>query len=97
GLRAITDHVVANWDTRRGPTDKENRATLVLALPLTEASAKVRGGPPIDDDEDVDLPHWAGVIPLTSTWGAPVGDAVVAEGTTPPPEVAALEGRQLGD
>ncbi len=97
GLRAITDHVVANWDTRRGPTDKENRATLVLALPLTEASAKVRAGAPVDDDEDVDLPHWAGVIPLTSTWGTPAADDLTPAEVTPPAEIAALQGTVLGE
>ena len=55
-------------------TDKEMRATLVAALPLDEASAKVRTGAPRDDDGDYDLPIWAGVIPLTTTPGQPITD-----------------------
>lgn len=69
GLRAVTDHIVARWDDARGPNDAELRQTLVLALPLTEMSAKIRTGDPIDDDEDRAGPWWAGVVPLTQAWG----------------------------
>ena len=55
-FRAVTDHiVVGRWDDARQPTDKENRATTIVAIPLDEASAKVRSGPPCDDDEDYAL------------------------------------------
>lgn len=64
-LRAISEHVLpGRWDDARPPNDRELKQTLVLAVPLDEASAKVRGGPPIDDPEDLDLPIWAGVVPL---------------------------------
>ena len=64
-LQAISEHVLAGrWDEVRAPSTKELRATTVLALPLDEASAKVRSGPPLDDDEDMTLPVWAGVLPL---------------------------------
>ena len=64
-LHAFVDHVVpGRWDEVRQPTEKELRATHVLALPLDEVSAKVRTGPPIDDEEDYALPVWAGVAPL---------------------------------
>ena len=64
----------------RGPNDRELAATLVLALPIDEASAKVRTGPPNDDDEDMDLPVWAGVVPVRTVLGAPEPD-----GTPPAP------------
>jgi uncharacterized protein len=64
-LTAIVDHVVAGRSAEsRPPNESELRATRVLCIALDEASAKVRTGPPIDDEEDYALPHWAGVIPL---------------------------------
>ena len=64
-LRAVTNHVVpGRWEEVRPPTDQEMKATSVLALDIEEASAKIRTGPPIDDDEDLTVPVWAGVIPL---------------------------------
>lgn len=64
-LRALVDHVVpGRFDQVRGPTETELRATRVVAIALDEASAKVRSGPPVDDDEDLVLRVWAGVIPL---------------------------------
>ena len=56
----------------RPPNDQELKATLVLRLGLDEASAKVRDGGPIDDEEDLDLPYWAGVIPVRSVRDEPV-------------------------
>jgi nitroimidazol reductase NimA-like FMN-containing flavoprotein (pyridoxamine 5'-phosphate oxidase superfamily) len=74
-LRAFTDHVVpGRWDDIRLPNEGEMRATLVLKLPLVEVSAKVRTGPPIDDEEDYELPVWAGVVPLKLAAGTPIGD-----------------------
>jgi nitroimidazol reductase NimA-like FMN-containing flavoprotein (pyridoxamine 5'-phosphate oxidase superfamily) len=91
-LKVINDHVAPIWGTARPPSDSDVRKTLVLAVPLVEASAKVRGGDPIDEEIDMDGPYWAGVVPLTSTWGDPVtaGDLRVA--TEPPPPVRALGG-----
>jgi nitroimidazol reductase NimA-like FMN-containing flavoprotein (pyridoxamine 5'-phosphate oxidase superfamily) len=64
-LRAFTDHVApGRWDEARQPTDQELKATLILSLPLTESSAKVRVGGPEDEPEDVDLPVWSGVVPV---------------------------------
>ena len=72
-LRAVTDHVTpGRWEDSRPPTDKEVRGTLVLALPLDEASAKVRTGPPVDEEEDLALPHWAGVVPMSLVPGEPI-------------------------
>lgn len=74
-LRAFTDHIVpGRWDEVREPDEGELRATLVLSLPLVEASAKIRTGPPIDDEPDYELPVWAGVLPLYLATGEPVAD-----------------------
>jgi nitroimidazol reductase NimA-like FMN-containing flavoprotein (pyridoxamine 5'-phosphate oxidase superfamily) len=81
-LRAFTEHVApARWDEVREPSRQELNATLVLALRLDEASAKVRTGPPVDDEEDYALPVWAGVIPLTVSAGAVVNDPRLPSGT----------------
>lgn len=64
-LRLFTDHVVAGrWEEVRQPTSQELKSTAVLSIALDESSAKIRTGPPIDDEADVTLPVWAGVIPL---------------------------------
>jgi len=74
-LRGFTEHVApGRWQEVRPPSDKELQATTVLALPLQEVSAKVRTGPPVDDEEDYALPVWAGVLPLSLTPGPPVPD-----------------------
>jgi hypothetical protein len=65
-LRVISEQILkGRWDEIRGPSRKELRATTVLRLPITEASAKVRTGPPMDDEADYALPVWAGVLPLS--------------------------------
>lgn len=62
---ALVEHILAGRSEHtRGATDLELKATSVLCLPIEEASAKVRTGPPVDDEEDYALPHWAGVIPM---------------------------------
>jgi nitroimidazol reductase NimA-like FMN-containing flavoprotein (pyridoxamine 5'-phosphate oxidase superfamily) len=74
-LVAFSEHVIqGRWQDVREPTEQELKATTVLVLPLEEVSAKVRTGPPIDDEEDYDLPVWAGVVPLRMIAGAPVPD-----------------------
>jgi hypothetical protein len=74
-LRAIVEHLVpGRWDAARPPTVKEMAATSVLALPLAEASVKVRTGGPADEPADLSLDAWAGVVPATVTFGAPEPD-----------------------
>jgi nitroimidazol reductase NimA-like FMN-containing flavoprotein (pyridoxamine 5'-phosphate oxidase superfamily) len=74
-LRALSDHMIpGRWEDVRGPNEREMTLTTVLSLPLAEASAKVRTGPPVDDEEDYDLPVWAGVIPLDLVAKTPVDD-----------------------
>jgi nitroimidazol reductase NimA-like FMN-containing flavoprotein (pyridoxamine 5'-phosphate oxidase superfamily) len=64
-LRAFTEHVApGRWDEARQPTEQELKATWILSVPLDEASAKIRTGPPEDEPEDMDLPVWAGVVPI---------------------------------
>lgn len=84
-LRAFTERVVpGRWDAVREPTAQELRATLVLALPLAEAVAKIRRGDPIDDAADMAAPVWAGVIPLATAAGVPIPAADCLPGTVPP-------------
>ena len=74
-LRAISEHIIPHrWDDARQPNEKELKATSVLRLPIDEFSAKVRVGPPVDDEEDYAFPTWAGVIPLEITSGQPIRD-----------------------
>ncbi len=74
-LRAFSEQVIpGRWDEARKPNDQELKATAVLALSLEEASAKIRTGPPIDDEDDYSLPIWAGVLPMRLVAGAPEPD-----------------------
>jgi nitroimidazol reductase NimA-like FMN-containing flavoprotein (pyridoxamine 5'-phosphate oxidase superfamily) len=80
-LRCFTNHIVpGRWDEVRRPTEQELKGTEVLALPLLEISAKVRKGPPVDDEADLALPVWAGVVPLRMVPGTPVPAEDVAAG-----------------
>jgi hypothetical protein len=88
-LHAIVEHVApGRWSEVREPSAKELAATLVLRLPIEEASAKVRTGPPLDDEEDHALECWAGVLPLRLTPGAPVPDPRMPAGRPLPASVA---------
>lgn len=74
-LKAVSDHLQPNrWEDARPPNAKELAATAVVEVPIEAASAKIRSGPPGDDEEDYVLPIWAGVIPLAETATAPVPD-----------------------
>src|SRR6266853_5151691 len=84
-LRALSEHMIpGRWDDVREPSERELQLTTVLSLPLDEASAKVRTGPPLDDEEDYELPVWAGVIPLRLVANAPVPDPRLPTGIEPP-------------
>jgi nitroimidazol reductase NimA-like FMN-containing flavoprotein (pyridoxamine 5'-phosphate oxidase superfamily) len=87
GLRAITENIAPGaWDHARPPNRRELAATAVLALDLTEASVKVRTGPPIDDEEDVARPDgpWAGVLPVHTGFGTPEPCPLLPDGTPVP-------------
>jgi uncharacterized protein len=88
-FNALVNHVVAGRSADvRAADAQELKATSVLCLPITEASAKVRRGPPIDAEEDYALKCWAGVLPLQLQAGHPVDDPRLEFGTPVPPEVA---------
>jgi uncharacterized protein len=74
-LRTLSEHILPQrWDDSRQPNEKELKATAVLKIPIEEFSAKVRVGPPIDDEEDYTFPTWAGVLPLEMTTAAAIAD-----------------------
>ncbi|WP_246018411.1 pyridoxamine 5'-phosphate oxidase family protein [Pelagibacterium montanilacus] len=84
-LMAITNHLLpSRWDEVRPMHDKERKATGVIAIEIEHASAKIRQAPPADDVEDHDLPIWAGVIPIVTALGAPVGDGIGPDVPAPP-------------
>lgn len=84
-LRTLSEHMIpGRWDDVRQPSERELQMTTVLSLPLTEASAKVRTGPPLDDEEDYDLPIWAGVIPLRLVADPPIADPRLPADVTAP-------------
>src|SRR6202047_4478660 len=84
-LEAFTEHIVrGRWNDVRLPTEAELKATTVLALPLAEVSAKIRTGPPKDEEEDYSLPIWAGVVPLTLVPDAPIPDPRLEHKIEPP-------------
>jgi nitroimidazol reductase NimA-like FMN-containing flavoprotein (pyridoxamine 5'-phosphate oxidase superfamily) len=89
-LRAFTEHVApGRWDEIRHPTAQELKATSVLSMPLAEASAKVRTGPPADDEADYAMDIWAGVLPLELQPLAPVNDPRLPRGIRPPQHLLA--------
>ena len=88
-LEVITEQIVpGRWAEVRIPDAQELKATTVLRLPIEEVSAKIRTGPPIDDEDDMKLPVWAGVLPLTVASGAPVPDPQLSGGIPLPASVA---------
>jgi hypothetical protein len=81
GLFLISENILkGRWDEVRGPNEKEMKATSVLCITIEEASAKIRTGPPGDDEEDYALPVWAGVLPLRIQAGKPEADALLQPG-----------------
>ncbi|MEV4111084.1 pyridoxamine 5'-phosphate oxidase family protein [Nonomuraea sp. NPDC049695] len=92
GLRALSEQLApGQWDYVRRPSRKELAATAVLALSLEEASVKIRRGGPKDEEEDYDLPVWAGVLPLVTSWGEPEPDPVLPEGIDMPVHILRRE------
>jgi nitroimidazol reductase NimA-like FMN-containing flavoprotein (pyridoxamine 5'-phosphate oxidase superfamily) len=88
-LRLFTEHIMkGRWDQIRWPSEQEMKGTTVLALAMEEVSAKVRTGGPVDDEQDYELPVWAGVLPLSVTTAAPIADARLRAGIAVPENVA---------
>jgi nitroimidazol reductase NimA-like FMN-containing flavoprotein (pyridoxamine 5'-phosphate oxidase superfamily) len=87
-LKALSEHILpGRWAESRQPNERELKQTLVMRLPIKEFSAKVRQGPPIDDEEDYSFPTWAGVIPLQMVAGIPENDPRL-DAKTPAPAYA---------
>ena len=88
GLEVLTEHLApGSWAATRQPDRKELAATALLVLDLTEASVKIRTGPPNDDERDLDAPVWAGVLPLRTVVGTPEPDRLLPEGVEVPERV----------
>jgi nitroimidazol reductase NimA-like FMN-containing flavoprotein (pyridoxamine 5'-phosphate oxidase superfamily) len=93
-LRIISEHIIpGRWADVRKPSEKELKATTVLEFSISEASSKVRSGPPLDDEIDYDLPVWAGVLPLEMTSRPPVADDKLIKGVTLPDYVWRYDSR----
>ena len=87
-LRAMVEHMFpGRWERLRAMTEQEFKATTVLALPIDEASAKIRKGPPGDDEADLDIDVWAGVIPLRMQAGEPEPDPRGRQGVPVPDHI----------
>ncbi len=88
-LKAVVEHIVPGRSEHvRGPTENELRATSVLAIPISEASAKIRTGGPLDDEGDYGSGAWAGVIPFTTTTGSPIPDPKLRAGIGVPTNIS---------
>ncbi|MGW1619455.1 pyridoxamine 5'-phosphate oxidase family protein [Streptomyces sp. NPDC002172] len=98
GLRLLTEHTApGQWSYARQPNRRELAATTLLVLSLEEASVKIRTGAPEDGDgPDAERGLWAGVLPLTSAWGAPVTDPALHPDTSVPGHIARREGTRHG-
>jgi len=80
-LRALVEHLIpGRWDDCRLPNEQEMKATWILGMPIDEASAKVRTGPPLDEEEDFATPHWSGVLPFRTGTDAPITDPSLTSG-----------------
>ncbi len=84
-LRALVEHLIpGRWDDCRLPSEQEMAATLVLEMPIEEASAKVRTGPPLDEEDDYATGYWAGVLPFLEGTGDAIADPALTEGIALP-------------
>ncbi len=87
--RAITHHVLPGREAEaRMPTPEEFKQTILFAIPIAEASAKVRTGPPKDDEADLELPIWAGLLPLETSGGSPESSPDLLQGIDLPAYIA---------
>jgi nitroimidazol reductase NimA-like FMN-containing flavoprotein (pyridoxamine 5'-phosphate oxidase superfamily) len=94
-LNCLSEHLIrGRWADARQPNADELRRTLVVRLPIDEASAKVRTGMPLDDEEDYALPVWAGVLPLRMAASSPLADPRLTAGTSVPDYAANYPGSQ---
>jgi hypothetical protein len=85
--------IPGRWDYVREPNESELQQTTVLSVPLNEASAKIRTGQPVDDDEDYNLPIWAGILPLGNSTGLPIPDPLLRTEVEVPEHVLSYDKR----
>ena len=91
GMRVISEHIMpGRWDELREPLEKEVKMTGVIAVDIESASAKISAGMPDDEDEDYDIPIWAGVLPVRTVYGEPESDPRLSDGIDVPSSVRAL-------
>ncbi len=96
GMRVISEHLMpGRWDELREPLEKEIKMTGVIALEIESASAKASTGMPTDEDEDYDIPIWAGILPLRSAFTTLQDDGRIHAGVEPSAIIRALEGKHL--
>lgn len=96
GMRVISEHLMpGRWDELREPLEKEIKMTGVIAIEIESASAKVSTGMPTDEDEDYDIPIWAGILPLRSAFTTLQDDERILAGVEPSAVIRALEGKLL--
>jgi nitroimidazol reductase NimA-like FMN-containing flavoprotein (pyridoxamine 5'-phosphate oxidase superfamily) len=96
GMRVISEHLMpGRWDELREPLEKEIKMTGVIAIEIESASAKVSTGMPTDEDEDYDIPIWAGILPLRSAFTTLQDDERILAGVEPSAVIRALEGKHL--
>jgi len=92
-LRQLSEHIIpGRWEDVRQPSEDELRRTLVVSIQIEDASAKIRTGPPKDDEADYELPMWAGIVPLRLAAGVPVADPRLRPGLEPPPYASDYQG-----
>ncbi len=95
-MRIISEHTMpGRWDELRAPHEREVKMTGVIALEIETASAKISNHGVVDEDEDYDIPVWAGVLPITSTIGSLVDDDRLLPGADPSDVVKAMQGRTI--
>jgi len=95
-LRKLVEHLVpGRWEEAREPNESELKATTILSVPLSEASAKIRSGPPRDDEADLSLDVWAGEIPLRPISLDPVPDPLLRAGIPVPPSVGRFRAQRV--
>ena len=95
-MRVISEHTMpGRWDEVRDSQEREVKMTGVISLDIETASAKVSAGMPEDEDEDYDIPIWAGVIPVTTTTGTLISDDRILDGVEPSAAVRALQDKKL--
>ena len=97
-LEAVTEHLIpGRWKEARLPSSKELNATSVVSIQIDEASAKIRMGPPVDDEEDYTLPVWAGVLPVQEVPLHPIQDGLQSESVSLPGYIERYSRKRLSD